>query len=164
MILTGVHRNPDLMITQAYREISPASGRIWALAALTEAYFDKYEVWKWTEVHVNDPMLVETFSSGRKCKIAVGATLQDTFREYSERLRKYSVNRCFRRNMIRFFFNRKCGNLGKNLPLWHRKKKTGSIASLVCTYDFIVGVSQWVRNRSTYSQQRLSKKYSVSMN
>ena len=123
MILTGVHRNPDLMITQAYREISPASGRIWALAALTEAYFDKYEVWKWTEVHVNDPMLVETFSSGRKCKIAVGATLQDTFREYSERLRKYSVNRCFRRNMIRFFFNRKCGNLGKNLPLWHRKKK-----------------------------------------
>ena len=68
MILTGVHRNPDLMITQAYREISPASGRIWALAALAEAYFDKYEVWKWTEVHVNDLMLVETFSSGRKCK------------------------------------------------------------------------------------------------
>ena len=159
-----MHRNPDLMITQAYREISPASGRIWALAALTEAYFDKYEVWKWTEVHVNDLMLVETFSSGRKCKIAIGATLQDTFRVYSERLRKYSVNRCFRRNMIRFF-------LIENVAIWgkkstaltqKKKKKTGSIASLVCTYDFIVGVSQWVRNRSTYSQQRLSKKYSVS--
>lgn len=123
MILTGVHRNPDLMITQAYREISPASGRIWALAALTEAYFDKYEVWKWTEVHVNDLMLVETFSSGRKCKIAVGATLQDTFRVYSERLRKYSVNRCFRRNMIRFFLIENVAIWGKKSTALTQKKK-----------------------------------------
>ena len=42
------------------------------------------------------------------------------------------------------FFNRKCGNLGKKIYRFdtEKKKKTGSIASLVCTYDFIVGVSQ----------------------
>ena len=152
------------MITQAYREISPASGRIWALAALAEAYFDKYEVWKWTEVHVNDLMLVETFSSGRKCK-------NSSWSNSSGHLPRIlgTSSEVFGKSLFSekydpvFFLNRKCGNLGKNLPLWHRKKKkTGSIASLVCTYDFIVGVSQWVRNRSTYSQQRLSKKYSVS--
>lgn len=45
--------------------------------------------------------------------------------------------------MIRVF-------LIENVAIWgkicrfdtEKKKKTGSIASLVCTYDFIVGVSQ----------------------
>ena len=46
--------------------------------------------------------------------------------------------------MIRFFFKSKMWQSGeKSAALTQKKKKkTGSIASLVCTYDFIVGVSQ----------------------
>lgn len=44
--------------------------------------------------------------------------------------------------MIRVFLIENVAIWGKICRFDTEKKKTGSIASLVCTYDFIVGVSQ----------------------
>lgn len=94
---------------------------------------------------MNDLMLVETFSSGRKCKNSSWSNssghLPSILGTSSEIFGKSLFSEKY--DPV-FFFNRKCGNLGKKICRvdTEKKKKTGSIASLVCTYDFIVGVSQ----------------------
>lgn len=94
---------------------------------------------------MNDLMLVETFSSGRKCKNSSWSNSSGHLPSILGTSSEVFGKSLFSEKYDPVFF------LIENVAIWgkksaaltqKKKNKTGSIASLVCTYDFIVGVSQ----------------------
>ena len=89
-------------------------------------------------------MLVETFSSGRKCKNSSWSNSSGHLPRILGTSSEIFGKSLFSEKYDPVFFKSKMWQSGeKSAALTQKKKnKTGSIASLVCTYDFIVGVSQ----------------------